>query len=110
MPLQRCATCGQVFERNIGDSALNCPACVQRHARTIRAPSPSGPEALSLAAFPVTIALIAANVLVFLVMVLRGVSAINPTPQQAIAFGADFGPLTLSGQWWRLVTIVDSPT
>src|SRR5208337_426456 len=28
----------------------------------------------------------------------------NPTPQQAIAFGADFGPYTLSGQWWRLVT------
>jgi rhomboid protease GluP len=52
----------------------------------------------------VTIALIAASVLVFAIMVLRGVSAFNPTPQQAIAFGADFGPLTLSGQWWRLVT------
>jgi len=49
-------------------------------------------------------ALVAASVLVFLVMVLRGVSAIAPTPQQAIAFGADFGPHTLGGQWWRLVT------
>jgi rhomboid protease GluP len=27
-----------------------------------------------------------------------------PTPKDAIAFGADFGPLTLNGQWWRLVT------
>ena len=37
-------------------------------------------------------------------MVLRGVSAFDPTPQQAISFGADFGPLTLNGQWWRLVS------
>ncbi len=37
-------------------------------------------------------------------MVLRGVSAFAPTPQQAIAFGADYGPLTLGGQWWRLFT------
>jgi rhomboid protease GluP len=41
---------------------------------------------------------------VFAIMVLRGVSFFLPTPQQAIAFGADFGPLTLNGQWWRLVT------
>jgi len=49
-------------------------------------------------------ALIAVNALVFAVMVLSGVSFLDPTPQQAIAFGADFGPLTLNGQWWRLVT------
>ena len=54
--------------------------------------------------FPVTIALIGINALVFAVMVLRGVSFFLPTPQQAIAFGADFGPLTLNGQWWRLAT------
>ncbi len=42
--------------------------------------------------------------MVFLIMVLRGVSPFSPSPQQAIAFGADFGPLTLNGQWWRLVT------
>lgn len=54
--------------------------------------------------FPVTIGLIAINALVFAVMVARGVSLIRPTPQQALAFGADFGPLTLNGEWWRLVT------
>lgn len=54
--------------------------------------------------YPVTIAIVAANALVFAIMVLKGVSFLEPTPQQAIAFGADFGPLTLNGQWWRLVT------
>ena len=44
------------------------------------------------------------NVIVFLIMVLRGVSPFAPLAQQMIAFGADFGPLTLNGQWWRLVT------
>ena len=106
MPLQRCATCGQEFERNFGDSStsFNCPDCVQQHAQTMRASLPSGSDTPPPAAFPVTIALIAASVLVFAVMVLRGVSAFSPTPQQGIAFGADFGPLTLGGQWWRLVT------
>ena len=54
--------------------------------------------------FPITIGLIGLNALVFAIMVLRGVSFVAPTPQQAIAFGADFGPLTLGGQWWRLAT------
>lgn len=61
-------------------------------------------QSLSLSASPVTIVLIAANFLVFAIMVASGVSFFHPTPQQAIAFGADFGPLTLGGQWWRLVT------
>jgi rhomboid protease GluP len=104
MSLERCATCGKEFERNFGDpsSSRNCPACDLQHAQAIRTTPPPG--ALSPPSFPATIALITANVLVFAIMVLRGVSALAPTPQQAIAFGADFGPLTLSGQWWRLVT------
>ena len=61
-------------------------------------------EKPSAGSFPVTTALIAANALVFIVMVLRGVSFFAPTPAEAVAFGADFGPLTLNGQWWRLVS------
>ena len=41
---------------------------------------------------------------IFLAMVLRGVSAMNPTPPQLIAWGANFPPLTGNGEWWRLVT------
>jgi rhomboid protease GluP len=44
------------------------------------------------------------NVLVFLLMVLTGVSAIEPDGKSLIAWGANFGPATLSGEYWRLLT------
>jgi rhomboid protease GluP len=50
-----------------------------------------------------TIVLIALNVLVFLMMVLQGVSVFNPTAESVLRWGADYGPLTLHGQWWRMV-------
>lgn len=49
-----------------------------------------------------TIVLIASNALVFLAMVFSGVSAINPTADSVLRWGADYGPLTLHGQWWRM--------
>ena len=106
MSLQRCVTCGKEFDCNSATSpaSVNCPECDWQQAQTIRASMPPPRAILSSASFPVTIALIAASILVFIVMVLNGVSAFLPTPRQAIAFGADFGPLTLNGQWWRLFT------
>jgi rhomboid protease GluP len=50
-----------------------------------------------------TIVLIALNVLVFVVMVLQGVPAFNPRADSLLRWGADYGPLTLHGQWWRMV-------
>ena len=52
----------------------------------------------------VTRALIAINVLIFLAMVVSGVGFLSPGPRQVLPWGANFGPLTTSGQWWRLVT------
>jgi rhomboid protease GluP len=49
---------------------------------------------------------VALNVLVFAVMVAMGVNALNPAVDQVLHFGADYGPLTLGGQPWRLVTNV----
>ena len=51
----------------------------------------------------VTQALLVLNVGVFAIMALNGV-AMNPTGQQLVERGANFGPLTLGGQPWRLVT------
>lgn len=82
---------------------MNCPECEERLAQTARASMPISGQSPVTPSF-LTTTLIGLNVLVFLVMVLRGVSPLLPSPQQAIAFGADYGPLTLNGQWWRLVT------
>jgi rhomboid protease GluP len=51
----------------------------------------------------VTPALIAVNVLVFagLLIAARGWQL---TPDQLLAWGANYGPRTLRGEWWRLVT------
>jgi rhomboid protease GluP len=50
-----------------------------------------------------TIVLITLNVLVFLLMVFQGVSFYNPTADSVLKWGADYGPLTLHGQWWRML-------
>jgi rhomboid protease GluP len=104
--MQRCPQCEREFERHSGDSpvSLNCPECDERLAQMARAGIPTPGQALVTPSYLITLGLIGLNVMVFLVMVLRGVSPIAPSPQQAIAFGADYGPLTLNGEWWRLLT------
>lgn len=54
----------------------------------------------------ITIALIAVNTAVYLLMTLTGVSPTNPTTLQLIPWGADFGPLSLGPEPWRVVTAV----
>ena len=46
------------------------------------------------------------NVAVFLGMTLSGVSITDPTSQEIVNWGANWAPLTLSTQWWRLLTCV----
>lgn len=46
------------------------------------------------------------NVAVFLGMALAGSTIMDFSPQETIRWGANWGPLTLSGEWWRLLTCV----
>jgi rhomboid protease GluP len=48
--------------------------------------------------------LIGLNVAVFALMGLLGVSLFNPTGEQLFVWGANYGPVTLGGQWWRLLS------
>jgi rhomboid protease GluP len=53
----------------------------------------------------VTKAIFGINVAVFLGMLFAGVSMLdNPSGQDLVHWGANYGPYTLSGQWWRLLT------
>ena len=44
------------------------------------------------------------NVLVFIAMVVSGVSPLNPTTEQLKHWGANWGPLSLGAQPWRILT------
>jgi rhomboid protease GluP len=52
----------------------------------------------------VTSIIVGMNVAVFVAMVLSGVSLVEPTIAQLLKWGANYGPLTLHGQPWRLLT------
>lgn len=51
-----------------------------------------------------TLMLIAANVLVFVTMLFFGAGFLHSPNNVQLAWGANFGPATEDGQWWRLGT------
>jgi rhomboid protease GluP len=45
-----------------------------------------------------------ANLLIFIIMVFCGVGFFKPETTEVLPWGANYAPLTLGGQWWRLFT------
>lgn len=52
---------------------------------------------------PITTTLVGVNVAVFAVMVLTGVSPTQPTIAQLLKWGANWGPLSLGAEPWRML-------
>src|SRR5215472_7553004 len=105
-----CARCGRELPAfSLGETSNLCSSC-QHLAQSFQPPAPapaptSTPGAAQTAyQFPVTVALLTINVFVFAAMVLRGVSLSNPDLLQLTHWGADFGPLSLGTQPWRILT------
>jgi len=48
--------------------------------------------------------LVAANVAMFLLIASQGGGWLVPNPRVIFHWGSNFGPVTVSGQWWRLFT------
>ena len=90
-----------------------CPWCVQHEAaqrggddddaKQVVIPAPWVQKSQST--ISLTQILFGANIAVFLAMALASGSISNDFPGKvAVSFGANFGPYTLSGEWWRLFT------
>jgi len=109
--MANCVQCGRrlpalTFGRKI------CQWCVQHEAAQRGEDSPiqrvepvpwKGQQSGSMA---VTQAILGVNVAVFVAMTLAGVSPLEPTGVELVHWGANFGPYTIGGQWWRLLTCV----
>jgi membrane associated rhomboid family serine protease/Flp pilus assembly protein TadD len=54
--------------------------------------------------FFATTLLVGLNLVVFAVMVASGISLVSPESEAMLRWGADYGPLTLGGEYWRTVT------
>ncbi len=52
----------------------------------------------------ITPLLVAVNVGVYWAMVSEGVPPMTPYAAQVLPFGANFGPYTVDGEWWRLLS------
>ena len=88
-----------------------CQWCVQHEAAqrgeesdSVRQPVITRPWARSESSITLTQLIFGANIAVFLATALASGSAINISGEVNFHYGANFGPYTLSGEWWRLLT------
>ncbi len=81
--------------------ASSIPAAIARHNGTACQPFFEILRARMRFAW-VTMAIVALNVIVFVLMLFGKGALANP--ETLIGWGANFGPRTTNGEWWRLVT------
>ena len=96
-----CHTCG----REIAAGSM-CPYCGAHNASVPFAPQGAEqlPQGTRQFALSVTQIIVGINVLVFVAMVATGSSLTNPTREQLLRWGANWGPLSLCAQPWRILT------
>lgn len=98
--MPNCTQCGASLPTfSFGELKTICATCEGKAAAGEQAPS-----ALAIRATRVTTGLIAVNVAVFAAMVARGVSPVDPSGLDVLKWGADYGPLTLGREPWRLIS------
>jgi rhomboid protease GluP len=103
-----CVRCGRELPSSAGEYDPLCRDCRVKAAVAVPViPSHEGYDSPSPARnrqpFLVTQIIVGINVLVFAAMVLSGVSPMTPTVQQLVIWGANFAPLSLGLQPWRIL-------
>ena len=100
--MANCKNCGRELPSfSVGESSDLCDNC--RATVGVPAPQPQG-RRLVRPSRRVTQVILGINVMVFLAMVMSGASPTQPTNAQLLQFGANWGPLSLGSQPWRLLT------
>jgi len=87
---------------SVGEVSPLCRDC-RASADLAAPPSREAPSLQNRQPFLLTQIIVGANVLVFIAMVLSGVSPMAPTIQQLVTWGANFAPLSLGAQPWRIL-------
>ena len=80
---------------------MRCPECASQRTKVVR--NPTGPPG-QLSAYPATVALIAINVVVFLVEIGSGGGGLSTSGGSVWRDFALYGPAVAEGEWYRLVT------
>jgi len=100
--MSNCTSCGRELPAfSVGRLSTLCRECQATENSVPVLPSVVSPEKGSSS---LTYILVGINVAVFLLMTLTGVSLESPTTTQLVKWGADWGPLSLGKQPWRLLT------
>lgn len=98
--MTRCNNCGQEFAGGPSCPYCGAPNLPATHTYVPGSPADSRP-AREISATHVIVGI---NVLVFVAMVATGASFIAPSREQLLRWGANWGPLSLGTQPWRILT------
>ena len=100
--MANCKNCGRELPAfSIGESSDLCDDC--RSTAGIQAPRPQARHIIRPSR-RVTQAILGINIMVYLAMAMSGASPVEPNNAQLLQFGANWGPLSLGSQPWRLLT------
>ncbi len=80
---------------------MRCPECMRQRTKVVRNPTGTPGQ---FSAFPVTMVLIAINVVLYLVEIAGGSGGVNNPNGSFISDFGLFGPYVAEGEWYRLVT------
>jgi rhomboid protease GluP len=105
LSMPTCVRCGRELPSfSVGEINPLCREC-RANATAVVPSNEAGdsPSPVRNRPFLVTQVIVGINVLVFVAMVLSGVSPIAPTLQQLVTWGANLAPLSLGPQPWRML-------
>lgn len=102
--MANCTSCGRELPAfSTGPLSTLCREC----QATVNTPPPIPsviPSDKGSSAISLTKILVGLNVAVFVLMTLTGVSFLSPTSAQLLKWGANWGPLSITTQPWRILT------